>query len=75
MQIRPVSLLTAGESEIFLKDVIGIVFFAVLAGNDEWTDIADFAMDEKKDTAKISGTTQRDSLSRYDTKSFFHSVF
>ncbi len=28
-----------------LKDVVEIVFFAVLAGNDEW---ADFAADEKK---------------------------
>lgn len=27
---------------------MGIVFFAVLAGNDEWTDIADFAADEKE---------------------------
>ena len=31
-----------------LKNVVGIVFFAVLAGNDEWTEIADFAVDEKK---------------------------
>lgn len=31
-----------------LKDIVGIVFFAVLAGNDEWTDIADFAVDEKE---------------------------
>lgn len=31
-----------------LKDVIGIVFFALLAGNDEWTEIADFAVDEQE---------------------------
>ena len=31
-----------------LKNVVGIVFFAVLAGNDEWTEIADFAVDEKE---------------------------
>lgn len=30
-----------------LKDIMGIVFFAVLAGNDEWTEIADFAEDER----------------------------
>lgn len=37
-----------------LKDVIGIAFFALLAGNDEWTVIADFALDEKetRNTAK-----------------------
>ena len=27
---------------------MGIVFFAVLAGNDEWAEIADFAVDEKE---------------------------
>ncbi len=31
-----------------LKNIIGIVFFAVLAGNDEWTEISDFAVDEKE---------------------------
>lgn len=31
-----------------LRVVVGIVFFAVLAGNDEWTEIADFAVDEKE---------------------------
>lgn len=31
-----------------LSVVVGIVFFAVLAGNDEWTEIADFAVDEKE---------------------------
>lgn len=31
-----------------LSAVVGIVFFAVLAGNDEWTEIADFAVDEKE---------------------------
>ena len=38
-----------------IKDIMGIVFFAVLANNDEWTDIADFAADEKN-TAEVSGT-------------------
>lgn len=31
-----------------MKDILGIVFFAVFAGNDEWTDIADFAVDERE---------------------------
>lgn len=31
-----------------MKDIVGIVFFGVLAGNDEWTDIADFAVDERE---------------------------
>ena len=31
-----------------LKVVVGIVFFAVLAGNNEWTKIADFAVDERE---------------------------
>lgn len=31
-----------------MKDILGIVFFAVLAGNDEWIDIADFAVDERE---------------------------
>lgn len=31
-----------------LKDIVGIVFFAVLARNDEWTEIADFAVDEQE---------------------------
>ena len=35
-----------------LKDIIGIVFFAVLAGNDEWTEIADFAVDERQTLQK-----------------------
>lgn len=35
-----------------LKDVIGIAFFALLAGNDEWTEIADFALDEKETLKK-----------------------
>jgi len=32
-----------------LKDVMGIVFFGVLAGNDDWTD---FAVDEKETLQK-----------------------
>ncbi len=31
-----------------LRVVVGIVFFAVMAGNDEWTGTADFAVDEKE---------------------------
>lgn len=31
-----------------LKDILGIVFFGVLAGNDEWEDIYDFAVDERE---------------------------
>ena len=38
-----------------LKDIIGIVFFAVLAGNDEWTEIADFAVDERQTLEKYLG--------------------
>lgn len=30
------------------RDILGIVFFGVLAGNDEWEDIYDFAMDERE---------------------------
>ena len=30
------------------KDILGIVFFGVLAGNDEWEDIYDFAVDERE---------------------------
>ena len=36
------------EVKHLLKGIAGIVFFAVLAGNDEWTEISDFAADEKK---------------------------
>lgn len=35
-----------------LKDIVGIVFFAVLASNDEWTEIADFAVDEQETLKK-----------------------
>lgn len=35
-----------------LKDIVGIVFFAVLARNDEWTEIADFAADEQETLKK-----------------------
>lgn len=51
-----------------LKDVIGIVFFAVLAGNDEWTDIADFAMDERETLKKYldlpKGIPSHDTIQR-----------
>lgn len=38
-----------------LKYVIGIAFFALLAGNDEWTEIADFVLDEKETLKKYLG--------------------
>lgn len=51
-----------------LKDVVGIVFFAVLAGNDEWTDIADFAMDERETLKKYldlpKGIPSHDTIQR-----------
>ena len=51
-----------------LKDVVGIVFFAVLAGNDEWTDIADFAADEKETLQKYlelpNGIPSHDTIQR-----------
>lgn len=51
-----------------LKDVVGIVFFAVLAGNDEWTDIADFARDEKETLKKYlelpKGIPSHDTIQR-----------
>lgn len=51
-----------------LKDVIGIVFFALLAGNDEWTEIADFAMDEKETLKKYlelpKGIPSHDTIQR-----------
>ena len=51
-----------------LKDVIGIVFFAVLAGNDEWTDIYDFAIDERETLQKYleltNGIPSHDTLQR-----------
>lgn len=31
-----------------VKDSVGIVFFGILAENDEWTDIADFVADERE---------------------------
>lgn len=51
-----------------LKDVVGIVFFAVLAGNDEWTEIADFAVDEKETLQKYlelpNGIPSHDTIQR-----------
>jgi len=35
------------------KDILGIVFFGVLAGNDEWGDIYDFAVDERETLKNI----------------------
>ena len=51
-----------------LKDIIGIVFFAVLAGNDEWTEIADFAVDERQTLEKYlelpNGIPSHDTIQR-----------
>ena len=51
-----------------LKDVVGIVFFAVLANNNEWTDIADFAADEKETLQKYlelpNGIPSHDTIQR-----------
>lgn len=51
-----------------LKDIVGIVFFAVLAGNDEWTDIYDFAIDEREILKKYlelkNGIPSHDTLQR-----------
>ena len=51
-----------------LKDIVGIVFFAVLAGNDEWTEISDFAIDEKETLKKYlelsNGIPSHDTIQR-----------
>ena len=51
-----------------IKDIMGIVFFAVLANNDEWTDIADFAADEKETLQKYlelpNGIPSHDTIQR-----------
>ena len=51
-----------------LKAVVGIVFFAVLAGNDEWTEIADFAVDERETLQKYlelpNGIPSHDTIQR-----------
>ena len=51
-----------------VKDVVGIVFFAVLAGNDEWTEIADFAVDEEETLRKYldlpNGIPSHDTIQR-----------
>lgn len=48
--------------------LVGIVFFAVLAGNDEWTEIADFAVDEKEILQKYrelpNGIPSHDTIQR-----------
>lgn len=53
-----------------LKDVIGIAFFALLAGNDERTEIADFALDEK-DNLKNIWSCQGESLPMTPYKGYF----
>ena len=51
-----------------LKDIVGIVFFAVLAANDEWTEIADFATDERETLKKYldlpNGIPSHDTIQR-----------
>lgn len=51
-----------------LSVVVGIVFFAVMAGNDEWTEIADFAVDEKETLQKYldlsNGIPSHDTIQR-----------
>lgn len=51
-----------------VKDIVGIVFFAVLANNNEWTDIADFAADEKETLQKYlclaNGIPSHDTIQR-----------
>ena len=51
-----------------LKDIVGIVFFAVLARNDEWTEIADFAADEQETLKKYMelphGVPSHDTIQR-----------
>lgn len=37
-----------GKVKHAFRDILGIVFFGVLAGNDEWEDIYDFAVDERE---------------------------
>lgn len=52
----------------FMKDVVGIVFFAVLAGNDEWSEIYDFALDERETLEKYlelpNGIPSHDTIQR-----------
>lgn len=51
-----------------MKDVVGIVFFAVLAGNDEWSEIYDFALDEREVLEKYlelpNGIPSHDTIQR-----------
>lgn len=51
-----------------MKDIVGIVFFAVLAGNDEWSEIYDFALDEREILEKYlelpNGIPSHDTIQR-----------
>lgn len=51
-----------------MKDIVGIVFFAVLAGNDEWTEIYDFSLDEREVLEKYlelpNGIPSHDTIQR-----------
>ena len=62
-----------------LKDIIGIVFLAVLAGNDEWMDIYDFAIDERETLQKYleltNGIPSHDTLQRAFCIMFFRLCF
>ncbi len=37
-----------GKVKHAFRDILGIVFFGVLVGNDEWEDIYDFAVDKSE---------------------------
>jgi len=57
-----------GKIKHTFKDILGIVFFGVLAGNDEWEDIYDFAVDERavlKDYLELrNGIPSHDTIRR-----------
>jgi len=50
------------------KDILGIIFFGVLAGNDKWVEIYDFAVDERETLKKYlelkNGIPSHDTLQR-----------
>ena len=58
----------AGESKTSPERCCGDCLFAVLAGNDEWTEIADFAVDEKETLQKYlelpNGIPSHDTIQR-----------
>lgn len=70
--LKQADLLTDSRQQVkvwhSMKDIIGIVFLAVLAGNDEWTEIADFAADERETLKKYlelpNGIPSHDTIQR-----------